>query len=95
MGLLYVMELKESMREWMDVDMAQHELAKCLGVFGLHTEMRHYKSVYWCNNDWGNELYEILLKLASLGLLEHREEPDIQFRWNPRCSPPDDDVLIS
>jgi hypothetical protein len=73
--------LKDKLSEWMDVDMAQHELAKCLGIFEMHTKMREYKGVYWCNNDWGDALYDILMKLVSLGVLEKRDEPDIQFRW--------------
>lgn len=73
--------LKDKLIEWTDVDMALHELATCLGIFEKHTQMREFKDVYWTNNDWGNSLYQMLLQLTSLGVLEHREEPDNQFRW--------------
>ena len=42
------------------------------------------KHVYWSNNPIGNALYDILMKLVEIGVLEHRDEPTDQVRWNSR-----------
>jgi hypothetical protein len=38
--------------------------------------------VFWSNNTIGDMLHDVLLQLVALGVLERREEPDEQFRWN-------------
>jgi hypothetical protein len=38
---------------------------------------------FWSNNPVGNLLYETLESLVQVGVLESRDEPDKQYRWNP------------
>ena len=40
------------------------------------------KWIFWSNNPLGNTLCGILDKLVEVGVLEFRDEPDVQFRWN-------------
>ena len=37
----------------------------------------------WSDNDLGTLLANMLMSLAEKGILERRDEPDDQFRWNP------------
>ena len=63
--------------------MAQHLLSQSLGL--MNPEVRfavEAKHVYWSNNPVGNALYEILMKLVEIEVLEYRDEPSVQVRWN-------------
>jgi hypothetical protein len=75
--------LREELRDWTDVDQAQHCLSLCVGLMDpsvrFHLEAKH---VYWTNNPVGDMLLGILEKLADVEVLEKRDEPDLQFRWN-------------
>ena len=77
--------LKEALTDWTDWDGAAFELACALGLIKNEPFMfqTHAKHVFWSNNPLGNALHEALQKLVGLGILEEREEPDNQFRWNP------------
>lgn len=70
--------------DWSDFDEAAYELGLAIGVFDpvLHAHMRSCKHVFWSANPLGDALHRTLLELASAGVLEHRDEPDLQFRWN-------------
>lgn len=72
--------LTTTLRDWIDVDQAQHAVAVSLGIVPKSV---FPKAIYWSNNPIGNALYEILQSLTTAGILERRDEPDIQFRWNP------------
>jgi hypothetical protein len=37
----------------------------------------------WSNNPIGDMLMQQLELLVEQGVLEKRDEPDLQFRWNP------------
>ncbi|HZF54818.1 MAG TPA: hypothetical protein VE093_39485 [Polyangiaceae bacterium] len=76
--------LKETLREWTDVDVAQYSVAAVLGLIdpAISPFATRAKHVFWTDNPVGNVLYELLQTLVSLGVLERREDPDIQYRWN-------------
>lgn len=78
------MTIKERLQDWADWDLAEHELGLALGLFTedqkFATDLKH---VFWSANPVGDMLCETLRILTSVGILEHRDEPDHQYRWNP------------
>ena len=82
--------LKEILADWTDVDGAELELAVMLGFIeiGLYNDdnmQKVYlenKHIFWSNNPIGNFLGDMLEKLVELNVLEKRDEPDIQYRYN-------------
>ena len=68
--------LKESTGDWTDWDCAAHGLGICLGL----TPPRH---ILWSDHPVGRLLYLMLDQLVEQRILEKRDEPDIQYRWNP------------
>ena len=73
--------LKEALSDWTDVDGAEYHLAVCLGLM-MPGDFARAKHVFWSNNPIGNILYQMLDELARQAVLEKRDEPDYQFRWN-------------
>jgi len=43
--------------------------------------MNDVKWIYWSENSLGTMLHSTLERLSDLGVLEKREEPDLQYRW--------------
>ena len=43
--------LKERLKDWQDIDFAQHELAISLGLTPQGSLMWDYKARYWSNNE--------------------------------------------
>lgn len=76
--------LKDDLSDWIDIDFAQHCLAVCIGLVKDDSKMRDYKAIYWSDNIMGNLLAKMLDDLVELGCLEKRDEPDWQYRWNPK-----------
>lgn len=74
-------DVPEILRDWIDSDVAQFTVGKALGLFPGATAMADVKSVFWSDNPLGNALYATLANLAAAGVIEHRQEPDDQFRW--------------
>lgn len=74
-------DFREQMADWTDVDAAQHLLAQCLGIFPRDVSMIEKKWVYWSDNALGSALYRMLEALVSAGVIEKRDEPDLQYRW--------------
>ena len=78
--------LKEMLAEWTDWDGAMYEMGACMGLWEPWPVggawPRHIKHVMWSNNPIGNMLMDQLDLLVAQGVLEKREEPDLQFRWN-------------
>lgn len=79
---------KESLRrmqEWVDWDGAAYDLGCALGLFDREKNLfaTRVKHVFWTNHPVGHALSECLDQLVVSGILERREEPDIQYRWNP------------
>ena len=77
------MSLKEQLQEWMDIDFAGLYLARSLGLMNSSVEIPgRAKHVFWSNHPVGNLLKKMLDDMTSAGVLEYREEPDYQYRWN-------------
>jgi len=69
-------ELRRTLRDWTDWDVAAFNLGRAVGLFAFPEEFGRVKSVFWTDNPIGNALHEILLTMAAAGVLERREEPD-------------------
>ena len=52
--------------------------------------MREYKGVYWCNNDWGDALYDILLEAGF-----EPEKPQGAFYFFVKCPIKDDKDFVT
>lgn len=75
--------LKHHLQDWVDIDVAQFHLARCLGVLGPETtSMASAKWVFWSNNPIGNLLYRVLRDLAATRFIEIDEE-QLKVRWKP------------
>ena len=76
--------LKQALNHWQDIDCAQYHLAISLGLIEsdvpFATQVKH---VFWTDNPIGNMLGEILDTLTKAYVLQQRDEPDYQYRWNP------------
>jgi len=81
--------LREALADWTDLDWAAHALAQCIGAIGADTEMREVKHIYWSDNALGNELVNALEALVKARVLEKRDEPDDQVRWNQAFEAPE------
>ena len=73
--------LRVALANWTDFDVSAHMLAQCLGIMPPHLQMRDVKWVYCSENPLGTMLHSTLERLSDLGVLEKREEPDLQYRW--------------
>lgn len=75
------MAFPDELADWTDWDCAAYSLRCALGLFseGGYPDNKH---VFWTNNPLGKGLHEALLTLAEAGVLEQRDEPDVQFRWS-------------
>lgn len=76
------MSLRDDLADWKDLEEAAHDLARHLGVLPAESIMRDFKWVYWSANPLGNMLVRTLDEYVTLGILEKRDEPDFQYRWN-------------
>jgi predicted RNase H-like nuclease len=75
--------LKHHLQDWVDIDVAQFHLARCLGVLGPDiSTMASAKWVFWSNNPTGNLLFQMLRDMAGAGFLEINEE-EFKIRWKP------------
>jgi hypothetical protein len=81
--LMPLTTLKEALSDWTDFDFAAYDLALCLGLMSADIEFAtRAKHVFWAANPIGTMLYQMLHELAKQSILEERDEPDHQFRWN-------------
>jgi hypothetical protein len=74
--------LPQDLAEWEDWDGAAYLLGRALGLFENQSYLE-VKGVFWTDNHLGNGLHDALLSLVRAGVLERRDEPDEQFRWQP------------
>lgn len=74
--------LKAALAEWADIEAAEYVLGLCLGLYSADANPRDLKHVFFSNNPVGNLLHQILDELVANGILEARDEPDFEFRWN-------------
>ena len=77
-------DLSVELADWTDCDVAAFLVGRALAIFPESEEFVHVKGVFWTINALGNGLYEVLVQLAQAGVLEHRDEPDDQYRWRGR-----------
>lgn len=77
------MTLKERISDWTDWDAAAAYLADCLGLIPATAASGAAKHVFWSKHPVGDVLYSMLERMVEQGILEKRDEPDIQFRWSP------------
>ena len=75
--------LREALADWSDWDGAGYALGMCLGLMPPEPRWGCAKHAFWLNHEIGNMLYAMLDQLVTAGMLEKRDEPDIQYRWNP------------
>jgi hypothetical protein len=75
--------LRDQLDNWTDLDAAGFDLALCLGLMPLDQDWGRAKHVFWSANPVGETLVNILDELVALNVLEKRDEPDYQYRWNP------------
>ena len=80
------MSLRDDLSEWSDWDGAGVALAKHLGLIETTEAFGGRKGIFWSNNPVGNALTDCLNRLTEATILERRDEPDIQFRWNQSFS---------
>ena len=78
------MTLKQYLLDWVEWDVAAFHLARVLGLMGseiqFHGEAKH---VFWSANPTGKMLNDMLKQLVAMGILEYRDEPEDEYRWNP------------
>lgn len=75
--------LKHHLQEWVDIDVAQFHLARCLGMLGPETSSAATaKSVFWSNNSTGTLLGRLLRDMAEAGVVELDVE-EFRVRWKP------------
>jgi hypothetical protein len=75
--------LKESINDWTDCDGAAYSLGICLGMMPDAAAFGAAKHVFWSNHSIGELLFSMLDRFVEQGVLEKRDEPDIQYRWSP------------
>ena len=75
--------LREELKDWADADVAMFFVAKSLGIIGEQS-FQETKWVYWTGNLIRDSLSAILEQLVKAEILEERNEPDWQFRWNEK-----------
>lgn len=72
--------LAEAFATPLDFDLAQFELAKCLGLMpNVLWDPVEHKALFWTNNMFGNRLFSILDDLIGMRALLHHEGT---YRWN-------------
>lgn len=76
-------ELPEQLSDWTDIDGSQFIIGQALGLFpGDPKSFNEHKGVFWTDAPVGNLLVTTLTGMVNSGILEYRDEPDHQFRWN-------------
>ena len=75
--------LKESISDWTDGDWAAYRLGICIGLMPDAAAFGAAKHVFWSNHPVGEMLYAMLDRFVEQGVLERRDEPDVQYRWSP------------
>lgn len=75
--------LKTRLREWTDWDWAAYSLGISLGLMSDNAAFGGEKHVFWSSHPTGEMLCAMLDRLVEHGVLEKRDEPDIQYRWRP------------
>jgi hypothetical protein len=75
--------LRESLADWTDIDVIQHQLATAIGVVEAHQSLNDVKALYWTKNPVGDALASFVFALAQAGVLEAQPDDETVLRWNP------------
>ena len=73
----------EGLSDWTDWDGAALLVAQVIGVLPKDATLASVKHVMWSSNPLGDTLAWLMLVAVEGGLLERRDEPDIQYRLRP------------
>ena len=73
--------LTDSLSDWTDGDVAAFRMGRAVGLYERPGDWWRVKGTFWTNSAIGKGLREALMALVVAGLIEHRSEPDDQFRW--------------
>lgn len=76
------MTLRNKLSDWTDWDAASYVFGCEIGIFSGVEEWITVKSIFWSKNALGEGLLEALDALVKAGVVEHRSEPDDQYRWS-------------
>lgn len=89
-----IASLQERLAGWTSWDIAAYHLGACLGFWpefgapgdatGPFDSWHGVKGVMWSANTLGDAMYAFLEALVQEGALERHDEPDIEYRWNPK-----------
>lgn len=76
--------LKDRLAGWTDWAHASFELAVVLGIVedGPESFLKN-KGLFWTANPRESMLISLLQEMVNARVLEHRSEPDQQYRWRP------------
>lgn len=75
--------LKAALSDWTSWTDAEYYLGELLGLFGeTDNYSTNVKHVIWSDHPVGNILSSLLHEMAEIGILEYRDEPDQEYRWN-------------
>jgi len=80
--------LRQSLKEWTEIDVAAFHTGVALGVIPpLSDEKEIYnfggkKWMFWTKNPLGNLLFDLVESLVDLNILERHESDNQLFRWN-------------
>jgi hypothetical protein len=83
MGETKITSLRD-LKEWMDFDFVEYHYMVVLGLIDpvkspFQTKAKH---VFWSANDVGSAVHEMLEAFVKLRVLEKRDDPCLQYRWN-------------
>jgi hypothetical protein len=70
--------LREVLKNWTNMNRAQHELAKRLGIIDPDASFRETERLWGSDN---TTMFHLLCALEDEGLLKCRAEPDLQYKW--------------
>lgn len=86
-----IASLQERLAGWTSWDLTAYHLGACLGFWpefgapsdatGPFDSWHGVKGIMWSSE--GDYLYLFIDGLVEMGCLERRDEPDIEYRWDP------------
>jgi hypothetical protein len=89
-----IASLQERLGDWTSWDMTIYQVGACLGFWpefgapgdatGPFGPWHGVKGVIWSDSVLGDAIADLIYDLVQEGCLERREEPDTEYRWNPK-----------
>ncbi len=71
--------LRDELQTWVNADKASHILGRDIGVFDGTLNL--YRLTLFMPTPISTALYKMLNELVTAGVLERRDDPEIEFRW--------------